>query len=338
MSPAGGYLLEYGSKLLLEHSQCLVALVDLSGKLIEWNTSLANLVGMVPRADTFSTLLDPNSCLRFLNLIQQTLAEQQAGPVILNFVKSPTALPLSYRCHMVRAYDAHLVLLAEPIAPLDQQTAEQYLRVNNELAITTRNLQRASHELEQKQHLLENTLAQLEQIAQTDELTRLFNRRTILLKLQEEIQRATRYRSIFSVLLIDIDHFKQVNDRYGHPAGDEVLRACTSLIQHSIRNTDYLGRYGGEEFLVILPMTGVSAAAELAERMCRLVEQTPFTVAQTITFSLTISIGVAEFDPLHSSADLLIARADNVLFIAKTHGRNRHVVWSPEGSMTPQVS
>jgi diguanylate cyclase (GGDEF)-like protein len=320
-------LLTYGSRLLLEHTQSLIALIDQSAGLIAWNNSLAHWLKLMPGADTLLQLLALQSRPRCLELIAQALAKPTVDPIILNFANGPTGLPSSYHCHMIAIPTGELIVLAEPIAALDQQAAEQYLQLTNDLAITTRSLQKTRYALEKKQHLLEDALLRLEQLVHIDDLTQLLNRRSIMQRLAEETDRSKRYHSAVSVLLIDIDHFKQINDMYGHQAGDQVLQLCASLLQRSIRTSDYLGRYGGEEFLGILPMTSATAAVDLAERLRRQVECEPFTVSGTVTFSLTVSVGVAEIDPQHDTTELLIAHADSALYEAKAQGRNCYALW-----------
>ena len=320
-------LLTAGSRLLLEHTHSLIALLDASGQLLEWNHSLACWIERVPGTTTLFQLLEAQSHPRCLELLTQALAEQTAGPTILHFTNGPTGLPSSYHCRFIAALADHLIMLAEPIEALDQASAEQYRQLTSDLMIKTRHLQKTRYELERKQHLLEDALARLEQIAHVDELTQLLNRRSIMQRLSEEVERSKRYHSSVALLLLDIDHFKQINDRYGHQVGDQVLQLCASLLQRSIRGTDYLGRYGGEEFLCILPMTGATSAVELAERLCRQIAGTSLTIPGTITFTVTISIGVAELDPQHDTTELLITHADNALYQAKASGRNRCALW-----------
>jgi diguanylate cyclase (GGDEF)-like protein len=327
-------LLAYGGRLLLEHSHCLVALLDQSGQLLAWNAALGQLLALTA-GDNITQLLDQHSGLRLQHLLAQARVEHAAGPIMLHFVESATSLPRSYRCRTIRVPEGQVVMLAEPLAPLDQQSAEQYMLVTNELALTTRHLEKTRYALEQKQRQLEQALSQIEELAHTDELTRLLNRRSLMLRLSEETSRAKRYHLPCAVLLIDIDHFKQVNDRYGHPAGDLVLAMTAELLLSSIRSTDHLGRYGGEEFLAILPMTGATAAAELAERLRKRVENKRFTLAETVEFSITVSIGAAEFDPEQDDGLSLVSHADNALYLAKAQGRNRCRVWgAPEGQAT----
>ncbi|NTW97691.1 MAG: GGDEF domain-containing protein [Oscillochloris sp.] len=327
MSDPGERLAAIGGSLLVEQSSCLIALIDDHGGLIEANPRLRQLLAQQSGPRSILPLLEPNSRERFEMQMRHARAEQRAGPITLHFTDGPLAIPQSYRCYLAVASSAQIVLLAEPIAPLDQREAEEYIHITSELSATTRSLQKISHELSKKQHALEEALAMIEEIARIDDLTRILNRRSILLVLSNEFDRVLRYRSPFSVLLIDIDHFKQVNDRYGHPIGDQVLRDCAGLLRRSIRTIDHLGRYGGEEFLCVLPMTAEAAAAELAERLCRDVANARFIAGDMVAFSVTISIGVAELDPRNDTPDLLISHADEALYQAKDLGRNCVAIW-----------
>ena len=127
-----------------------------------------------------------------------------------------------------------------------------------------------------------------------------------------------------SMLIFDIDHFKRVNDTYGHASGDEVLKAVAERVAASIRDFDLLARYGGEEFVVIMPSTSADVAAMVAERLCRKLEAEPFEVSGSeAPLPITASVGVATtIDPMET-ADNLLARADGALYEAKNGGRNR---------------
>ncbi|NTV66047.1 MAG: sensor domain-containing diguanylate cyclase [Oscillochloris sp.] len=315
--------------MLIEQSSCLIALIDAHGELIEANAHLRQLMASCPNQTSIYAFLEPNSRKRFQQQLTRALHKERSEPTRLHFTDSPLAIAQSYRCFVLPASSSQVVLLAEPIAPLDQRAAEEYIHVTNELAATTRALQKTSHELVRKQQALEEALQTIEQIARIDDLTRILNRRSIMLTLADEFDRVRRYPSTVSILLIDIDHFKQVNDRYGHPMGDEVLRDCAGLLRRSIRTIDHIGRYGGEEFLCVLPMTSEEQATELAERLRRDVANARFIVAETTTFSVTISIGVAEIDPERDTPELLIAHADNALYQAKARGRDQLAIWRP---------
>jgi len=160
----------------------------------------------------------------------------------------------------------------------------------------------------------------IEEIAQTDELTGLPNRRCIVKMLDDEIVRSHRGMPC-SVALIDIDWFKRINDGYGHPAGDEVLRTLAITVFANIRANDRFGRYGGEEFLLVLPDTNRDAAGPIVERLRKIVAELDWN-AFAIDMAVTISAGVATIVQ-DDSSDAILARADRALYVAKQGGRNR---------------
>ena len=161
---------------------------------------------------------------------------------------------------------------------------------------------------------------QLQALADHDPLTQCFNRRRILEIAELHLKKARRYQQDFSILLFDIDHFKQVNDQYGHAAGDEVLQGFANKIQSELRKPDDLGRLGGEEFIALLPDTNAHSAAALAERIrCKIADwKCPALNGQM----LTTSIGIAEFSLQLQRMDELTAAADHALYQAKAQGRN----------------
>lgn len=164
--------------------------------------------------------------------------------------------------------------------------------------------------------------AELRSLSSTDPLTGTNNRRRFLDLLGEEVERSSRYGRPLSILMIDLDHFKDVNDTRGHAAGDEALRSVTGAVARSgLRAVDFLGRLGGEEFAVALPETRCSEAMVVAERIRRVVEDTVIP-SDEIGFRVTVSIGVTEHDP-GEPQDLLLRRADEALYEAKRSGRNR---------------
>ncbi|MCB9136353.1 MAG: diguanylate cyclase [Anaerolineales bacterium] len=163
---------------------------------------------------------------------------------------------------------------------------------------------------------------ELKRLATLDPLTGIYNRRQ-LFKLGEWIfEQAKRYQRSLSILMIDADHFKQINDLYGHGTGDQVLQALAQYLTNLIRKPDILGRYGGEEFVIIMPETSLPQAKQVAERLLEFIHTHPIQT-QAKTIPLTLSIGIATFDPLTTrSLDKLVDQADQALYIAKQDGRN----------------
>jgi diguanylate cyclase (GGDEF)-like protein len=164
---------------------------------------------------------------------------------------------------------------------------------------------------------------QVEARATHDRLTGIANRETLLTTLVAEVERATRHHKSLSVAFIDIDRFKPINDTYGHNSGDAVLRQIASLIANNIRASDLFGRYGGEEFMLILPETTPDEALTLAEKLRSLVQQQPLVIAGKQRLAVTISIGIAGDVGSQLQVDSLVDQADAAMYAAKSLGRNR---------------
>ena len=155
-----------------------------------------------------------------------------------------------------------------------------------------------------------------------DGLTQIFNKRYFLETLEREIARSQRYRRSLSLVMFDIDHFKKINDSYGHLAGDYVLKHLASTVKTKIRREDLFARYGGEEFAIVLPeIDGINSKA-FAEKIRQLVEKQDFRFENT-RIQVTISMGVGAIDDEHNDAATLIKQADDFLYAAKSAGRNR---------------
>jgi len=161
----------------------------------------------------------------------------------------------------------------------------------------------------------------IEELAELDELTGSSNRRCIMRMLEEEIARAGRSGSPCSIALIDLDWFKRINDAYGHPTGDEVLRTFSITMFANIRSTDRFGRYGGEEFLLVLPDMDTNGAARALDRLRAIIADLEWS-AFSPAMKVTISAGVATLKP-NETSDIFLARADSALYAAKAQGRNR---------------
>jgi two-component system cell cycle response regulator len=224
-------------------------------------------------------------------------------------------------------------LIALPFSVSRTQTGVFFLRRSSgEPALTTEDVGfaeavvRAALASIQRAQALESTKAdnaRLEALAHTDPLTQVLNRRALSLRIASEIERARRYTSVVTLLMIDIDHFKKVNDTHGHLVGDDVLRALSAVLRHEVRSMDVVARYGGEEFAVVLPETDEHGGIVFAERIRERIERESFGDGR-VSLALTASLGMATFpSPKVDSAEDLFARADAALYRAKAEGRNR---------------
>ncbi|MGV8842630.1 MAG: diguanylate cyclase [Pseudomonas sp.] len=171
-------------------------------------------------------------------------------------------------------------------------------------------------------HQLQTANLQLQQLSRTDRLTGLHNRGYWEECLAHEFARHRRYHSMAALVMFDIDHFKSINDTYGHQAGDKVIQAVAEVMREQVRDTDYAGRYGGEEFVILLPDVDSSAAGLLAERLRLGIESLQVSYeGQKISF--TISLGVADLSHPTEQHQQLIERADQAMYVSKENGRNQ---------------
>lgn len=178
--------------------------------------------------------------------------------------------------------------------------------------------------LDSRNHL-EAANEKLKKLAITDELTGLFNRRELGVRLSSHLIQSKRRQSNFTVIMLDIDHFKPINDKFGHSHGDAVLNQLGLLLTSSLRDGDLAARYGGEEFVLVLPDTDVEAAKHLAKRTHDL-----FKNLTCLTGPVTASIGLCSIDWQESiSVEQILQRADNAMYQAKNSGRNRTCIYSP---------
>jgi two-component system cell cycle response regulator len=227
--------------------------------------------------------------------------------------RSVIAIPFALDATQGGIFFLRRSLQEPPLTPADVEFADTVVRA----AVT------AVH----RAKMLETTIAdnrRLEMLAQTDPLTKVLNRRALVERLSSEMERVRRYNAMLSLLLIDLDHFKAINDTYGHLAGDDVLSEVASLLQRGVRAVDVVARYGGEEFVVILPETAPGGAAAFAERLRELIEGHTFAEKRGGPIRLTTSIGVASFPAFGVDAvDDLFAASDQALYRAKAEGRNR---------------
>ncbi len=188
-------------------------------------------------------------------------------------------------------------------------------------------MERSRQEKERLEHLVKERTKEIEELSKTDSLTGLWNRHCLEEALDMEFKRARRHEHDLTLLIVDLDHFKYVNDTYGHMAGDEVLREISQRISSCLRETDFLGRYGGEELVIILPLTSLSKASKVAGTILHTVSAKP-VLFESKTIKVTTSIGMNSLRDSHSSISEVFAEADKALYNAKELGRNRVEVFN----------
>jgi diguanylate cyclase (GGDEF)-like protein len=185
-------------------------------------------------------------------------------------------------------------------------------------------------EAEQRTRLAE----ELFRMATTDQLTGALSRRRLFDLGNYEIAKTTRSQDPLTILLLDLDHFKKINDSHGHSVGDDVLRHFAQIASGIIRKTDIFARYGGEEFVILLPNTAAEAGQEIAERLLATLAGTPLCIPP-ITITVTASVGLAQVQPGDEELEQVLLRADSALYEAKRSGRNRVIVAAPPHAGSP---
>jgi diguanylate cyclase (GGDEF)-like protein len=222
------------------------------------------------------------------------------------------------------AFNAMVVQLDESLLAINARDAE-LIRINQELRAEVELRKKTEESLRQSEELYR-------QLSITDPLTGIFNRRHFYHQARLELARACRYGHPLAVIMLDLDHFKRINDIYGHAVGDQVLQAVTQAVRQVLRVVDLFARYGGEEFIILLPETDLQAASLTAERLRRQIAGQPLHLDQQL-IKVTISLGACAFDPsvailppTPESLDFLINLADQALYEAKNSGRNRTVM------------
>ena len=227
-------------------------------------------------------------------------------------LKSHMTLPLAVEGDMIGC----ISLNSEQPNAFDAQDLQFFSVIGSQMATTIKHFQRFSS---------------IKDIATFDPLTKLYNRRYFEERLALEAKKSFYSGNALSLVMVDIDHFKQVNDTYGHTMGDKVLQEIAHLLKHSLRKQDTVARYGGEEFVLILPESGLEECSMIAERIRRLVENSPIDVGKA-RLNVTISLGISNF-PVHrvKSKEDLVKLADLALYDAKNKGRNRVCIFVPSG-------
>jgi diguanylate cyclase (GGDEF)-like protein len=221
-----------------------------------------------------------------------------------------------------QAVNHHLLLVK------NQELIEALKEKNEKLILKEKELLNFNQTLEQKvderTFELKQANEKLSELAMTDSLTKVFTRRAIFNKFNEEIDRAARYKRPLVIAMVDVDHFKKFNDSEGHVLGDEALKKIAQAFCTNLRKSDAVGRYGGEEFLLVLPETKLQSAKEIAERLRYNIEKISFQGQKEEAY-LTVSMGLAAFPEHGISADDLVQAADHGLYMAKQQGRNQIV-------------
>jgi diguanylate cyclase (GGDEF)-like protein len=312
---------EHGLEAMLGHIHAMVVLLENDGTLLSWNPAFEICKKTSPSGKNLEEFFSQKDRHLFASKLVTKTQHRWFAELMMDGDRSP-----HYDCLLVPLPDESFLFIAEPVKS-DTSVQETIERLKRQVKLFQIESDFAKKLARNKQVEMEAVMVQANEVAQVDALTFLLNRRMIVQELQREILRAMRYDSPFSIALADIDHFKRINDVYGHLAGDEVLRQVAYLLRDHIRHPDMVGRYGGEEFLILLPNTKSSAAEEQAGRLTTQVRDTIVELYEH-SLKITISMGIAQFQSGVDNWESLVKRADNAMYEAKSKGRDRWVVAS----------
>jgi diguanylate cyclase (GGDEF)-like protein len=301
----------YGVESFLESTGLLVALLDQHGRLLSWNPAFDSLRAAHPDKIRLKDFLSSQSEDLFERLLSTALDQRSRTKGGLEFKGEERND--NFICLFIPLPEQRVLFIAERVT------------LASALEAVTAELQRTKRILTVKETELKAVIAQADEVSHTDALTFLPNRRQIIGNLQREVIFSNRYGTPLSISLVDIDHFKTINDTYGHSVGDEVLRSLAGEFRNRIRHPDTIGRYGGEEFLIVLPHSTVRAASEQAARLCRHLGSLLINTGDQ-ELVVTVSIGIAQYKIQNEDWQTLLNRADAALYKAKNTGRNRWVV------------
>lgn len=277
---------------------------DLKEKLVEIDYRLRQLEDSISRTFFMYELTRKISPVfkedTALSIFKEELSSLGSAVTKIDFFKSPKSDHCNYK------------LNTDPVRFVSVKTASPQIEKNLRTIVKTLNVCLEKISLYRR----------MEQLSIHDSLTGVYNRRYFNMRLMEEVERAKKFGLMFSLLMIDIDHFKKVNDTYGHLVGDAVLREIAQILQSCIREIDFVARYGGEEFMIILQETPKEGALFVAERIRSKVCSKKVKAFDERVFT-TVSVGVAVFPQHTSYQELLVEIADKALYRAKDNGRNR---------------
>jgi diguanylate cyclase (GGDEF)-like protein len=308
--------------LFLNHTQAMIVLLGPEGEMMEVNPAFEAYQRSFPGIENMYDLLPRGERILFRELAAKAHQGGQPMHESLNLL-TEAGREICFHCLLIPLPQGKLMFIAEGIESAPNLT-EIVQRLSRHVKLFKVESTQAKQIAIRKQIEVNAIMAQAEEIKHIDPLTFLPNRRLILNALQSEVIRAQRYHTPLSISILDVDYFKRINDTYGHPVGDKVLVQIGHHLRDHIRHPDTAGRYGGEEFLILLPNTSVEFAAEQSARLCRDIRNLNLDVGGEI-IHLTVSIGVVELKVGSETWQKLLNRADKAMYQAKEQGRDRWV-------------
>ena len=320
---------QYGLDSLLDYVHALILLVESDGRLIAWNRAFGLIRNSFPQAIMLGEFLPADEREELLRRLVVSNQMGDSSTWTVEVLINEDGDRAFFNGLLVPLPDERVLFVAERIST-DPAFSETIERLNRRVKLFRIESEHAKKLALNKHTELEAVIAQAQEVSNIDSLTFLPNRRQIIRELQNEVLRAERYHTLLSVSMVDVDHFKKINDTHGHMIGDHVLRQIAQGLREHVRHPDVVGRYGGEEFLILLPNTGMDAAAEQAARLCKQVKDSMIKIDGD-SIPITVSIGVAQYLNGKDDWQTLLTRADNAMYASKNEGRNRWTVSDNNG-------
>lgn len=320
MSQFISFVAQHGVETLLQHSHTLAAWIEKDGSLLAWNPAFESLVKNISTKNNLGDFLTGDSREAYLQLLNSASATQSSVRENLGFITQEPDGRARYDCIVLPLPDGQMLFFAE-LTFYDHELPDKYQRLLKSVSQLTTDYDQVKKMLIRKQQEIELILTQADEVSHLDALTYLSNRRQIINDLQREVLHADRYKTPLTISMLDVDYFKRINDTYGHAVGDYVLRELAGILKEYIRTPDIVGRYGGEEFLILLPNSSMQAASEQAARLCKCIREHVVNLGGNQT-RITVSIGIAEYQIGSESWSKLLSRADAALYQAKDKGRD----------------
>ena len=290
-------------------------ILDSSDSFEEYKTVFTNI----------SDLITYTHKTNFISKLQECINEKSTLSFVTNFSYNPNDvedIPYSFTLIMHYMKKGEILVLADPHCPLNHNEAKNYFSMINDYSSLARKSKKLEYTLNKKNVLLNEKIKTIKHISDHDDLTQIFSRKRTLEELENEYSKFMRFSEYFCIAMLDIDWFKKVNDTYGHQNGDIVLKEFSNKVKSLLRDYDSFGRFGGEEFLIILPKTELESAYKLLSRILQEISNYNFILSDKQNINITCSAGIAQIDHDITSSQL-INLADEQLYKAKENGRNQ---------------
>lgn len=324
MSELAQVIAQFGLEALLGHIHAMILLVESDGRIVSWNPAFNGIRSAFPEANSLLEFVPSEEKDDLLHWLDATRRTDHANHWRFDLLIDHDGGRLNCDCLLFPVPDNRVLFIAERVAT-DPAISGVIEKLSRQVRLFRIESEHAKKIAIKKQIDFEGVMAQMQEVSNIDSLTFLPNRREILRQLQYEVIRAQRYNNLLSISILDLDHFKLINDTYGHVTGDRVLREIANLLRDSIRQPDVVGRYGGEEFLILLPNTDLESASKQAARLCKQARELNIQLDDR-SIPITLSIGVAHFKNGIDTWQTLLTRADTAMYDAKRRGRDQWAV------------